>query len=138
MASPARATTTDLERVCNIESWLDDFSSTEKQAALDASSDLADGYLGVRYTLPLTVYGKDLVRCECWLAAKELLIGKGFSPESARDKQILDRAAEALQWLKDVAAKVISPAITDSSTSAVTFPRITSRTARGWATVDDE
>ena len=108
MASPARATITDLERVCNIESWLDDFSSTEKQAALDASSDLADGYLSVRYTLPITAYGKDLIRCECWLAAKELLVGKGFAPESARDKQIIDRAAEALQWLKDIAA-MLSP-----------------------------
>lgn len=133
MASPARATISKMAKIVNDDTWLNNIPADDKQDSLNRMSDWADGYFSIRYPLPLVSYGEDVIGCECWLAIRELVVGKGYAhPE--RNKEFLDLAAWWEQWLKDVAAKLINPNIVGSPpTSAGVFPRIVSRESRGWA-----
>ncbi len=85
------------------------------QAALDAASDLADGYLRARFTLPITAPTNDLKSAVARIAAYELLSTRGYNPETGSDPNVRDRYSDAIAWLKGVAKGDITPALTDSS-----------------------
>lgn len=66
--------------------------------ALDAASQEADTYLAVRYALPLAVPPPaHLVQSVCDIARYRLYAG-------AADDEVQNRYAQAIAWLKDVAA----------------------------------
>ena len=85
------------------------------QAAIDAASTLADGYLRAKFTLPVTVVSADLKATVCRIAAYDLLSTRGYNPETGSDPNIRDRYQDAIRWLEGVAKGNITPALTDSS-----------------------
>jgi phage gp36-like protein len=88
----------------------------QNEALLGASND-ADGYLGSKFILPLISWGTDLKRAVCQLAAYDLLSQRGYNPEAGGNVTIRDRAKDARDWLKQVAANKIRPVVVDSSTN---------------------
>lgn len=113
---------------------LTDVSTADRNAALDAASDLADSYLRSRFELPLTAWGDDLRRAVCSVAVYDLLSRRGYNPEQGADDNIRARHDDAVRWLEKVAAGLVSPSVTDSSTPATagSGARVRSHDARGW------
>jgi len=103
-------------------------------AALAAATELADGYLRAQYKLPLVSWGADLRRHVAMIAAWDILCAqRGFNPDSPGDQIWLLRYQQALQWLKDVAAGVLTPNIVDSTPQVRDgAPRVRSSPRRGW------
>ena len=95
--------------------------STDKQdAALEAASREADGYLNSVFMLPLTAYGNDLKQHVCNMAAFMLMKGRGFAPESADADMLVMGRTQAIKWLEGVAAGKIKPyGITDSGSGGI-------------------
>lgn len=112
--------------------------SSRADACIAASSE-ADGYLGARYTLPLTAWGDDL-RAHCArMAARYALDACGWQPDGPDD--VVERAFDrALAWFKQLRSDQLDPPdIVDSS--PITHPRkrrarIVSR-PRGWSSTED-
>lgn len=133
----AYATTTDLARLGIAATAIAAVSSTIQEAALEAASVLADGYLRGRYTLPLTTWGEDLTRAVCAIAAWDILCQRGFDPNRGGDVAIETRANAATSWLKDVSAGrvVVSGGNTTPTATRharASGPRVTSDRTRGW------
>ena len=108
----------------------------QQQAAIDASSDEMDGYLGSQYKLPLTAWGKD-VRLMCArLAVYTLMCARGFNPENPGDTQLLEMHDMAERWLKRVSDGSLALTVTDSSQQGIGFVaggvQITSNGSRGY------
>jgi phage gp36-like protein len=89
--------------------WLEGVSESDQDAALLAASQLADGYLGQRYALPLSAWGSDIKRAVCHIASWDLMCRRGFDPENAADAAIRLRYTDALAWLKGIAAGTLTP-----------------------------
>jgi phage gp36-like protein len=118
-----------------------DFQSdgTRETAALDVASRTADGYLSVRYTLPLTAWGKDLTRVVAMLAAWDLAVATGMAAENGERSNLYLRQRDAIKWLEGVAAGKIEPSgVVDSSggsgSQGTIFgtPEIVTGEKRGW------
>ena len=94
-------------------------SAEDQQSAIDAASDEMDGYLGSRYTLPLTAWESDL-RMNCArLAVYQLMVVRGFNSLRAGDEQLLEQVQIVRGWLKGISAGSIVPRVTDSSSAPV-------------------
>lgn len=124
------ATATDLYRLALRQAALSGLGIADQDAALEAASRVADGYLQARYKLPLSAWGDDLRRAVAIIAAYDLLAGRGFAPEGV-DEHIRLRYEDAIAWLRDVSRGVVtpvglvdsSPAVVDEGIAAVTDPR---------------
>lgn len=91
-------------------------STATQDAALDAASVLADGYLRGRFELPLTAWGDDLRRAVCAVAAWDLMVTRGFDPNAGTDEALRLRYEDAIAWLKSIAlGQVIPVNITDAT-----------------------
>jgi phage gp36-like protein len=112
----------------------------QAKACVDASNE-ADGYLGSRYTLPLTAWPSDLRRKVAAIAGCDVLTQKGFQPQGS-DEMIVMNKRDAVTWLNRVGAGTVSPpGIIDSTpVKRGSAPRIASYPSRGWRepTPDDE
>lgn len=113
------------------------FTASEREAALAAAGDVADGYLGQRYTLPLTAWGDDLRLAVCAVAAFNLMGGQGFNPDGLTAEYLGKKHDDAVRWLERVARGMISPpGITDSTPAdeerADCGPLVESDPPRGW------
>lgn len=133
----AYATTTDLVRLGIAAAALTGVSSTIQEAALESASDMADGYMRARYTLPLTTWGDDLRRVVCAIAAWDLLCVRGFDPSRGGDVAVQARYEAAMLWLRDVSQgrAVVSGGNTDPTAARharASGPRVTSDRTRGW------
>lgn len=118
------ATQTDLAQLGLSPGALQNVLSATQDAALQAASAIADSYLESRYDLPLTSWGKDLVRVVCFIAAYDLLTSRGYSPQSP-DDHIRQRYVDALAWLQEVSAGTQSVShVADSSVNTQTGPSI--------------
>lgn len=102
--------------------------------ALTMACAMADGYLAVRYVLPLASWGDDLRGQVCALAASSLMITLGLDPEGNDAILLRQREKTALDWFRGVAAKKIHPAVTEGGTS-VDGAVVISPPARGWDVV---
>lgn len=123
----AYATRTELTTLSLPASAVSALSTDKQDSALEAASRLADGYLNARYTLPLTVYGSDLKKAVCDIAALILMRGRGFAPETADADLLMSGHRDAVKWLEGVAAGKINPyGLTDSSPSQVNVEDATS------------
>lgn len=92
----------------------------QQDAALNAASRLADGYLNMRYRMPLTLWGDDLKQAVCDIAAFRLMKARGFNPESADAEMLQEGERQAIKWLEALAAGKINPVgIRDSEPSGV-------------------
>lgn len=113
------ATPADLKSLSLAAAALTGVDDPSIQAAIDAASSVADGYLGSRYTLPITGHGQDLTRAVCNIAAYDLLSVRGYNPDPGGNDNIRQRYDDAIRWLERVSAGTVSPAdIADSSPDA--------------------
>jgi phage gp36-like protein len=116
------------------------FTTDEQNAALEAASDEADGYLCNQFTLPLLAWKTDLTIKVCKIAAETLICSRGFNPEGSDETYIM-QAEAARRWLRDVSSKKTTPQVTDSSPSSApgvttaTGPKVFSQPTRGFSRV---
>ena len=134
----AYATQADLENYISAAA-LTSVSAGVIDAALQAASDEADGYLRAQFTLPLIgTIPQDLVRAVCQIAAADVMAERGYSPDSGADQIFELRAKSARQWFLLVAEQKVTPSVTDSSNASApgvtsaTGPKAYSRPSRGW------
>lgn len=114
------ASTTNLTRLGLRSEALTGIATATQEAALDAASALADGYMRSRgYVLPLSAWSDDLTRAVAILAAFDLLVTRGFDPSAGADDVMLRRVEMATSWLRDVAAGRVTPDVTDSTSGVV-------------------
>ena len=129
------ATTTDLARFGAPAAALSAFDSTAQTAALVAASAVADGFLARRFTLPLAAWGDDLRKHVCWIAAYDLVSGRGFREDALGADTLEGRYDKAIAWLRGIAAGSVEPqGVTDASptTRETAGVVVVSRTRRGW------
>ena len=100
----AYATRADLYRLGIKQAALANVSTDDQDAALEAASDLVNSYIRSRYPLPLAIWGEDLKRAVCAIAAWDLLSTRGIAPNNNGNDSLKDRAAAAIAWLKDISA----------------------------------
>lgn len=128
------AETTDLVRFGLPSGALTGVSSTTQEAALEAASELARGYLREKFSLPLASWADDLRRCVSAIAAYDLMVTRGFAPSAANDEHLRLRFEDATRWLRDIAAGHIIPAgmvdTTPSETEGLTYAVMSTR--RRW------
>lgn len=112
------ATTTDLARVGIGAAALSGVSTAAQEAALDAASALADGYLCSRFTLPLSAWGADLTGAVARMAAWEVLRVRGYDPQAGGDEAVRLGYTDSMRWLEGVQAGRVSPqGVTDATPS---------------------
>lgn len=106
----------------------------DKQAAIDAASARADGYLGARFRLPLISWGDDLKQAVCAIAAFELIAARvGFNPEANHNLVILTRKEDSIRWLEQVSRGHITPAnIVETAPPAASVSKVYCNKPRGW------
>jgi phage gp36-like protein len=127
------ATPDDLHRLSLPDSALVGIAQIDQQAALDAASDIADGYLASRFSLPLLPpFPGDLVRAVCDIGAYLAMKRRGFNPEG--DPNVVKGYDDAVQWLEGISRNLITPAVQESSPAqgSLTIPTIISKPPRGW------
>ena len=109
-------------------------ASATVEAALDAASAMADGYLRDRYTLPLTAWSDDLRAAVCALADWSLLATRGFDPARGADDVLRLRYEDAMRWLRDVSSgRANLASATDATPSEDEgLPIMVSNRSRGW------
>ncbi len=110
-------------------------SSAVQQKCLDARNEFADDKLRARYTLPIfTPYPQSLVQAVCHLAAWDILVIRGYNPQSGADVVIVDRANAALKWFDDVERQRAHPNVKDSAGGDPSYaaPLIISKSKQGW------
>jgi phage gp36-like protein len=120
--------------------------TSTQQAKLDAANAKVDSYLNSKFRLPLVAYGKDIVEAAAVMAAFELIVLRGFDPESEKDKIFSDRYERTIKWLEGIAAGTVLPNVTEppsdgtgasyvrqpaASTTGTGFV-ISKPSARGW------
>lgn len=79
---------------------VNDIDLTVLTAALNTASSMIDGYLAVRYTLPLTTESPMLVQCCCVITRYNLESGKATD-------QAVEQYKAAVKWLQDVSKGVV-------------------------------
>lgn len=133
----AYATAADLTRLALPARALTGIAAPDQDAALEAASSLADGYLAARYTLPLLAWGDDLKRAVSLIAAYDLMTRRGYNPEGG-DEQLRLRYEDGMRWLEQVGKGTISPVGLEESPPSATpapgdsGPVIAERLLRGW------
>ncbi len=117
MAITVYATTNDFAAVLPATAWGSRTIADVQQALTDASAEFDDYFRGV-LPLPLASVGQSVAR-RCALYARYLFLGgRGFSPESDADKDIVAAAMNVEAWLERVQRRTVFPAIV-SDPSAV-------------------
>ncbi len=114
-------------------------TTATKQEALEAASDIVDGYLAGQFVLPLVAWSKDITRATCIIAAYDLLVTRGYNPDAGADPNFRLRYEDIIRWLEKVAANNgVTPRVTDSSPGATVgatteAPRVSTSSQRGWS-----
>jgi len=81
------------------------------QSALDVSSSEMDDYFRGRFPLPLASVGISVSRRCVAIAVNTFLGGRGFSPVTGADQQIIANLAAAEKWCDEVQRRVKFPDI---------------------------
>lgn len=133
---PRYCTTTDLARLGLRSEALASIPLATQEAALDAQSSIASGYIASRKKLPLSAWGDDLKSVVARMAMFELLATRGYDPNAGSDEVLRLRFEDAMRWLRDFAdGRVDAPDMvdatpTDTSDEATTYARSAPR--RRW------
>jgi phage gp36-like protein len=92
-------------------------TDSQIEAGLEAACGHVDSYLAKRFTLPLVRAGSAITRAVCFIAAHDLLSGRGFNPANQGDDstQLDKRVALVEKWLDKVADGTVTPDADDSS-----------------------
>lgn len=131
----AYATITDLSTYGASNATFGSLTTGEKQAAIDAASAEADGYLRARYPraeLPLQTYDAALTIAVVKIATFELVRKRGFNPNAGSDAVIVKAADDARKWLTQLARGETSIVGAADPTTVTEQPRVISGPLRGW------
>ena len=111
------ATRDDLAAIGLSSKALAGIDATRQIKALEIASSSVAGYLNRRFTLPLILWGADITRAVCILAAYDLRVSSGFNPQpGSADEELRLRVEEVTRWLELIARGTVVPfGITDSS-----------------------
>jgi phage gp36-like protein len=90
-------------------------SAPQQQAAIDAANQMADSYLGQKFTLPITSWGKDLTKQVVAIATYDAIVVRGSNPEAPGNANLQARWEAAIQWFRDIAGGRVTPVVVDSS-----------------------
>lgn len=113
------ATPAQLHKYAMPAAALASVSEPDQQAALDAQSAIADGYLSGRYVLPLLSHGEDLTINVCLLGEFAITTTRGIAHEAESYEIIRDKRDAAIRWLENVRDGKINPVgIVDSASPA--------------------
>ena len=119
-------------------SALEDVNQGVIDLHLQMASGFADSFLTNRYTIPISPIPSALVRCVIDIAVYELLIRRGYNPETY-DTQFRARYDDARTWLQAVYAREADlPGVSETPSGASgtgRAPRVITKSQRGW--VDD-
>lgn len=99
---------TDIVKYAVPEHGIAELSASTRADACIAATDVADGFIGGAYTLPLTAWGEDLRQQTAYLAAAQLFSARGVDT-AGPDKTVLDNRDMALKWLGRLADGRLSP-----------------------------
>lgn len=113
---------------------LGQLTTSQQAAKLAAAEALANGYLRVAHSVPMTSPSGDLKIRVCHIAAYMILGELGFNPEAAPDQIVVKNYDDAIAWLKDVSAGRVVLENTDDQTPTVDdyAPDVAGDTPRGW------
>jgi Protein of unknown function (DUF1320) len=116
----------------------------QQQACVDASA-VADGYLGVKYPLPLASAGTMVPRYTAYVAIYQLLVGRGYNPSAGPDSNVERMYMLAVgdpsipgsvqqAWFPAVARGSIIPDVTVNLPPSPLFqlPQVWTKPPRGW------
>lgn len=115
MASSQYCTVAELTTLGIRAEALRGIPEAEQVTAIEAASDEMDGYLGSRYVLPLTAWGRDVRTACARLAVYQLIVVRGFNSSRAGDSQLLEQREATERWLARIANGSVAPRVTDSS-----------------------
>lgn len=123
----------DITKFAVPEASIEEIGASDRVAACLAVTDVADGYVGGAYTLPLTAWGTDLRLYCAQMAAAHIFRVRGMDPEGP-DKVVFDAEANAIKWLDRLANGRLSPPGMVDSTPEVSEGGsvVVSRPMRGW------
>jgi phage gp36-like protein len=85
-----------------------ELTTDQKNAALLAASEFADGYLANANPFPITAWGTDLRRAVVQIAVWDIVSTRGINPDGS-DELFERRAKAATDWLRDIAKGVVKP-----------------------------
>lgn len=108
------ATLADLESVGLPPLALQGRSEAQKTQALIDASAVVDSYLSTRFTLPLSAFGRDIVRATLAIAGYDLMFNRGFQPGADDSNGLKTRYDDAVKWLRDVAGGKATPSGADT------------------------
>lgn len=129
----AYATAEDLERLGIPDRALESVATEEREAALEAASRLADGYLAAQFTLPLSAWGDDLRDAVVAIAIYRVMVRRGYDPDGGGNTEIRRRYEDAIAWLERIASGKVHPAVTDATPDVDdAAPVVISPPRRGW------
>lgn len=103
------ATQTDLALYGLSAAALAPISPTAQDAALLAASQIADGYLGFRFKVPLTQVGADIKANVCAVAAWIAMRPRGFKPGTRDADSLHEGYKDAIKWFESIQAGKTTP-----------------------------
>jgi phage gp36-like protein len=124
----------DITDIAVPEHSIEEIPASKRAKACITATDVADGFVGAAYTLPLTAWGEDLRQQCAYLAAAQLFSGRGFDSQGP-DKNVADNRDSALKWLDRLAnGRLSPPGMIDSTPEEFDGGSfvVSARPPRGW------
>lgn len=98
----------DITKYAVPEHAIAELTASKRADACISATDVADGFIGGAYTLPLTAWGEDLRQQTAYLATAQLFSARGVDV-AGPDKSVIDSRDMALKWLDRLANGRLSP-----------------------------
>jgi phage gp36-like protein len=129
----AYATTTQLYAIGVPEAALTSVDPSHVAIGLDVASAFVDSYLRARYDVPFIVVPFDVTRATCIIAAYDLMVARGYSPETV-DNELRNRYLDIIKWLERISAGELSPFDPNTATTSGASYGVSVSTddLRGW------
>jgi len=118
MADPTYATATDLANFGLNPISTENVDPASINAQLEAASRFMDSYFRARYSLPLTNWDTSVRMNCCYVAARNILVARGYSPDAGPDVIEQQRYDQAVAWLEGVERQRIHPSVTETPVPA--------------------
>ncbi len=137
MAQPVYATLAQFRLLAPSAQAFTNTADAVINAALSRRSRWLDGYLIRKFVLPLVSWEDDLTGFVIDASAYDIMIVRGFNPDSPSDVALRMRFEDANQWAKSIPLAT-TPMVVDSSGGTTpgvnnTSPTVTSATQRGYS-----
>lgn len=120
----------DLTNLGIPETALSSFDDAQKNDALTAASDLADGWLATKHPTPLTTYPRSLTIHVARMAVYILMTARGMNPNAGGNELIIKGNDDAMKWLAMVSKGMVVLPSTTTAPAGTSVPQIISTPSR--------